>query len=93
MRCKWFIWLSNVAKASINNSDWIKDTFQDNKDFIKNYNEESDEKYFIEVNVQYLEILHERDNDFQFLPERIKIENVEKLVTNFYVIQLNMLYL
>ena len=28
---------------SVNNFEWIKDTSQFNKNFIKNYNEESDE--------------------------------------------------
>ena len=32
----------------------MKDTSQFNEDFIKNYNEESDERYFLEVDVQYL---------------------------------------
>ena len=33
----------------------MKDTFQFNKNFIKNYDKESDEGYVIETNVQYLE--------------------------------------
>ena len=41
-------------KLPINNFVWIKDTSQFNEDFIKNYNEESDEGYFIKVDVQYL---------------------------------------
>ena len=45
--------------------EWIKDTFQFNEDFIKNYNEENDEGYFLEVHVQYLEKLHELNNDLQ----------------------------
>ena len=39
----------------VNNFEWIEETSQFNKDFIKNYNEESDKGYFIEVDVQYLE--------------------------------------
>ena len=31
--------------------EWIEDTVQLNEDFIKSYNEESDEGYFHEVNV------------------------------------------
>ena len=41
-------------KLPVNNFEWIKDTSQFNEDFIKNYNEESDEGYFLEVDVQYL---------------------------------------
>ena len=42
-------------KLPVNNFEWIKDTSQFNKDFIKSYNEESDEGCFLEVDVQYLE--------------------------------------
>ena len=30
-------------KLLVNSFDWVKDTFQFNEDFIKNYNEKSDE--------------------------------------------------
>ena len=50
----------------------------------KNYNEGSDKGYFAEVKVQYLEKLHELHNDLLFLPERMKIEKVEKLFANLH---------
>ena len=62
--------------------EWIQDTSKFNEDFIKNYNEESEEGYFLEVDAQYPEKLHELVNDLPFLPERRKIEKVQKLVTN-----------
>ena len=34
-------------KFPVNNFEWIEDTFQFNNDFIKSYNEESAEGYFI----------------------------------------------
>ena len=68
-------------KLPVNNFEWIKDTSQFNEDFIKNYNEESDEGYFLEVDVQYPEKLHELHNDLPFLPERMNIEKVENLFT------------
>ena len=37
----------------VNNFEWIEGTSQFNEDFIKNYNEESDEGRFIEVDVHY----------------------------------------
>ena len=64
--------------------EWIKATSQCNEDFIKNYNEESDEGYSLEVDVQYLEKLYELHNDLPLLPERMKIEKVEKLVANLH---------
>ena len=66
-------------KLPVSNFGWIKDASQFNKDFIKNYNEESDEEYFLEVDVQYLKKLHELHNDLLFLHERMK--EVEKYKT------------
>ena len=43
---------------------------------IKNHNEESDKGYFLEVDVQYTEKLHEIQNHLPFLQERRKIEKV-----------------
>ena len=54
------------------------------KDFIKNYNEEIDEGQFLQIDVQYLEQLHGIYNDLSFSPERMKIENVEKLVASLH---------
>ena len=42
----------------VNNFEWVKDTSQFNEDFIRNYNEERDEGYFLEVDVQYLEYMN-----------------------------------
>ena len=50
-------------KLPINNFEWTKDASQFNEDFIKNYSEESDDGYFREVDIQYLEKLHELHND------------------------------
>ena len=61
-------------KLSVNNFERIEDTYQSNEDIIKNYNEESHEGYFLEVDVKYLEKLHELHNYLPFLPERMKFE-------------------
>ena len=45
---------------------------------------ESDEVYFLEVDIQYPKNLHSLHNDFPCLPERMKIEKVEKLVANLH---------
>ena len=71
----------NVAKASI---EWIEDTSQFNQDFIKLYNEEINEEYFLEVDVQYPEKLHKLHNDLLFFPERLESEKVDKLDTNLH---------
>ena len=71
-------------KLPVNRFEWIEDTSQFNEDFIKNYNEESDEGYFLEVDIQCPEKVHELNKDLPFLDERIKIEKVEKLVANLH---------
>ena len=73
-----------LQKFPVNNFEWIKDTSQFNEDFIKNCNEESDEEYFLEVDVPYPENLHNLHNDLPFSPERKKIEKVEKAVANLH---------
>ena len=62
----------------------VEDTSQFSKDFMENYNKDSDEGYFLEVDLQYLENLHNLHNDLLFFPERMKIEKVEKLVANLH---------
>ena len=50
----------------------------------KNYNLESDEGYFLEVDVHYLEKLDELHNSLLFSTERMTIEKVKKLVSNLH---------
>ena len=45
-------------KLPVNKFEWIEDTSQFNEGFIKNYNEKSDEEYFLEVDVKYPEKVH-----------------------------------
>ena len=61
-------------KLPVNDLEWTKDTSQFNEDFIKTYNEESDEGYFVEVHVQCLKELHELHNNLPFLYEIMKTE-------------------
>ena len=44
-----------LQKFPVNNFEWIKNNSQFNEDFIKNYNEESDEEYFLDADIQNLE--------------------------------------
>ena len=41
-------------------------------------------KYFLWVDVQYFENLYNLHNNLSFLPNRMKIENIEKLVVNLH---------
>ena len=78
-----YVWTMS-QKLLVNKFEWIEETPQFNEDFLKNYYEESDERYFLEVDVQYEEKLHEPHNDLPFLPEINKILKKGKLVTNLY---------
>ena len=71
-------------KLPVNNFEWIEETSQFNKDFIKNYNEESDEGYFLEADDHYPEKLHELHNCSPFLSERMELGKIKKLVTNLH---------
>ena len=53
-----------LQKLPLNNFEWIEDMSQFNEDFTKNYNKESNEGYFLEVDVQYLEKFHDFHNDY-----------------------------
>ena len=61
-----------LQKLPVNNFEQIEDTSQFNEDFIKSYNEKTNEGYCLEVDVQNPEKLHELNNDSTFLPERMK---------------------
>ena len=54
------------------------------KEFIKNYNDDSDKRYILEVDVNYPENLHDLHSDLPFLLERMKINKCTKLVCNLY---------
>ena len=60
----------------VNNFMWIKANSEFNGYFLENCNEESKEGYFLEVNIQYPEKLHELHNGLPIIPERMKIQKV-----------------
>ena len=57
----------------VNEFKWVDDISKFNKDFIKSFNDESDEGYFLEVGVQYPEKLRYLRNDLSVLSERVSI--------------------
>ena len=71
-------------KLPLRNLKWVHEISQFNEDFIKSHNDDSNEGYFLEVDVQCPENLHNLYNDSSFLHERMKIEKVEKLVANLH---------
>ena len=65
--------MGNVSKITVNGFEWVKNLSTFNEDFIKEYDENSDIGYFLEVDVDYLEKLFNLLKDLSFLPERTKI--------------------
>ena len=63
---------------------WIKNVSKIDEYFIKNYDEDSDKGYILEVDVEYPKNLHDLHSDLPFLPERMKINKCNKLVCNLY---------
>ena len=68
-------------KLPVNGFKWVNyDLSRFNEDFIKNYSENSDIGYFLEVDLEYPKKLFSSHKDLPFLPERKKLEKLEKLV-------------
>ena len=70
-------------KLQVNGFKWT-DSDEINEEFIKNYNENDNKAYILEVDVKYLKRLHELHSDLPILPERIKIDKCNKLVCNLF---------
>ena len=68
-------------KLPVNGFMWYNDHLSDfNEDFIKNYNENSDEGYFLEIDIEHPKQLFGSHKELPFSHERRKFEKVEKLV-------------
>ena len=67
-------------KLPVKDFKWVKNLSKLNKDFIKNYDENSDKGYFLEVDIDYPKELFNLHKDLPFLPERKKANKVEKLI-------------
>ena len=69
-------------KLPVNGFKWVKNLSKFNEIFIRNYNENSDKQYFLKVDVDYPKKLFNLHKDLPYLPERKKVNKVEKLIHN-----------
>ena len=67
-------------KSPEGNFKWVEGKSQFRKDFIENYNKDSDKGSFLDISVQYPEKLHDLHNGLPFLPATMTVEKLEKLV-------------
>ena len=71
-------------KLPVNNFKWVEVTWRINEEFIKNYNENSNKGYILEVDVKYPKKLRDSHSHLPFLPRRMKIDKCKKLVCNLH---------
>ena len=71
-------------KLPLNSFKWKQNMLKFNEEFIKNFDEDSDKEYILEVGLEYLNDLHDFHSDLCFLPEMMKINKRNKLLCNLY---------
>ena len=67
-------------KLPVNGFEWVINLSKFDERFIKNYDENSDKGYFLEVDAEYPKTLFSLHSDLRFLSERKKIEKCNKLI-------------
>ena len=70
-------------KLPIDDFKSVDETSEFNEDVTKRYNDENDERYYIDIDVQYPENLHSLHNDLSFLYEKMKL--FERNLFQYYV--------
>ena len=71
-------------KLPINSFKWKKNVSKFDEDFIKNHDKDSNKRYILEKDVEYLKDLHNLHSELPFLSERMKIKKCNKLVCNLF---------
>ena len=69
-------------KFPVDGFKWVDDLSMFTEDFIKNYDEEGDVGYLLAVDIEYPKTLRILHSDLPFLPDRMKVNKVKKLVCN-----------
>ena len=71
-------------KLSVNGFKWVKELSKFVEHLVKDYDENSNKRYFFEVDVEYPKNLFNLQSDLPFLPERKKIKKCSKPVCNIH---------
>ena len=86
-----------INKLPTHGFKWVNKVEDFTADFIAKLVKKDKKGYFLEVDVDYPKELHKKHNELPFLPEKMKIHKVEKLVPNLkdknkYVVHIKALH-
>ena len=76
--------MGNVSKITRNGFEWIEELAEFDARFIKNFDENNNKGYILEVDVEYPENLFNLHRDLLFIPKRKKIGKCNKLICDFH---------
>ena len=71
-------------RLPVNGFEWMKKLFEFDERFIKNYDENNDKGYILEIDVEYPKQLSNIHKDLSILAERKKLKNCKNLVCNIH---------
>ena len=71
-----------TEKLAVRGFKWVNDISEIDEDFVKDYNQNDNKGYILDVDVDYPSKLQNLHSDLPFLPERMIINNTKKLVCN-----------
>ena len=71
-------------RLPVNGFEWMKKLFEFDERFIKNYDENNDKGYILEIDVEYPKQLFNIHKDLSILAERKKLKNCKNLVCNIH---------
>ena len=69
-------------KLPVDGFKWVDDLSMFTEDFIKSYDEEGDVGYLLVADIEYSKTLRMLHSYLPFLPDRMKVNKVKKLVCN-----------
>ena len=78
-----YVWAMS-QRLPVRRLKWLRNLSKIDEDFIKNYDEDGNIGYFLNVDIEYPKELHDLHSDLPILPERVKINECNKLVYNLY---------
>ena len=74
-----------IEKLPVGSFKWIKNISKIDEEFIKNYDENSDDiGYFLKIDLECPKELHDLHSDLPFLPEKMELNGHNKLVCMLY---------